>query len=73
MSPAKPRQPMISKRIHVCFATSAVAVVSTLYVVLACATPAAPPEAAPSSVACAKDTDCKGDRICQQGDCITPR
>jgi hypothetical protein len=31
-----------------------------------------PPEPAPSAAGCGKDTDCKGDRICVQGQCVSP-
>jgi hypothetical protein len=31
------------------------------------------PASAPDSPgACAKDTDCKGDRVCNQGQCVAP-
>lgn len=63
---------MTSPRIHLWLATSAVAIASTLYVLLACGG-SPPPQEAPAPVACAKDTDCKGDRICERGDCISPR
>lgn len=64
---------MISSRTHAWLATSAVAIASTLYVLLACGAPPQNNAATPTPAACAKDTDCKGDRICQKGDCITPR
>ena len=35
--------------------------------------PAGPPGGPGSSVgACAKDTDCKGDRVCDKGACVAP-
>jgi hypothetical protein len=33
---------------------------------------ASPPGAASSASGCAKDTDCKGDRVCVQGQCADP-
>jgi len=36
----------------------------------AAATPAAAP--APAGAGCAKDVDCKGDRVCEQGHCVDP-
>jgi hypothetical protein len=43
-----------------------------------CPPPAASPEAAPATppgptAGCGKDTDCKGDRICEAGVCVDPR
>jgi hypothetical protein len=41
----------------------------------ACSNPAPPPSqptVAPSLAQCGKDTDCKGDRICDAGKCIAP-
>ncbi len=64
---------MTSKRTHVWLATSAVAIASTLYVLLACAATPQDTTAAPTpAAACAKDTDCKGDRICEKGTCVSP-
>ena len=39
--------------------------------------PVAPTTAVPAGVAgapgaCAKDTDCKGDRVCEKGACVAP-
>jgi hypothetical protein len=34
---------------------------------------AIPPATAPAGVACAKDTDCKGDRVCDRGKCSAPQ
>lgn len=34
---------------------------------------APPPSAAANAAACAKDTDCKGDRVCDRGACVSPR
>jgi hypothetical protein len=35
--------------------------------------PAAPPEATPPAwLGCSKDTDCKGDRICRNRECVDP-
>jgi len=33
---------------------------------------AAAPAAAPSMPACARDSDCKGDRVCERGSCTSP-
>ncbi len=50
-----------------------------LYVVLACDAPkqpaAAPPPPPPAAQPnqCGRDADCKGDRICDHGQCVTPR
>ena len=35
--------------------------------------PAAPPPAEPVESGCQYDTQCKGDRICDDGECVTPR
>jgi hypothetical protein len=35
--------------------------------------PQAPPPAAPAQTGCQYDTQCKGDRICDDGECVTPR
>jgi hypothetical protein len=35
------------------------------------ATPSEP--AAPKGAGCSKDMDCKGDRICDKGECVSPR
>jgi hypothetical protein len=38
--------------------------------------PMAPPPGAPPAAGgggCTKDTDCKGDRVCDRGQCVTPR
>lgn len=32
-----------------------------------------PPPEAPLPAACAKDTDCKGDRVCNRGECVEPK
>ncbi|MGE0320737.1 MAG: hypothetical protein AB7S68_00450 [Polyangiaceae bacterium] len=32
----------------------------------------APPDAPPTAPGCGKDTDCKGDRICKEGQCVDP-
>ncbi|MBI5479628.1 MAG: hypothetical protein HY906_12265 [Deltaproteobacteria bacterium] len=34
---------------------------------------AAPPAPASAPAGCAKDTDCKGDRVCENGRCVEPR
>jgi Tol biopolymer transport system component len=34
--------------------------------------PAAPPSASTSGSGCMKDTDCKGDRVCERGSCVSP-
>jgi hypothetical protein len=34
---------------------------------------AAAPAAAPAAGGCLKDTDCKGDRVCERGSCVSPR
>ena len=34
--------------------------------------PAAAPAAASGFAGCGKDTDCKGDRICERGTCVNP-
>jgi hypothetical protein len=31
-----------------------------------------PPSPPPAATGCAKDTDCKGDRVCAQGACVDP-
>ncbi len=36
------------------------------------AAPSSPAAAAPAAIGCAKDTDCKGDRICESGRCVEP-
>ncbi len=36
------------------------------------ATPPPKPLRVPSAVACTKDTDCKGDRVCEDGACVSP-
>lgn len=35
--------------------------------------PAAPPPAAPAESGCQYDTQCKGDRVCDDGECVKPR
>ncbi len=35
--------------------------------------PADPPPADPAPAGCQKDTDCKGDRLCENGKCVTPK
>ena len=67
-------------RVAIHFATSAVALMGSVavIVVLACGGAAAPPPppaaaGAPTPAGCGKDADCKGDRVCSQGQCVTPR
>ena len=60
---------------HIRAAILAVSAAGILWVVLACeehhqAQPSAP---AAQSVQCGKDSDCKGDRICDRGSCVSPR
>ncbi len=51
--------------------------VTTLIVIIACggeAPPPPPPNAGASGGAqCGKDSDCKGDRVCDHGQCVSPR
>jgi len=58
------------------FATSTVALLGcvAVIVILAC-TKAAPAPAEPTATpaGCGKDADCKGDRVCSRGQCVTPR
>ena len=35
--------------------------------------PPPPPTAAPGKPGCAKDTDCKGNRVCERGQCVAPK
>lgn len=65
------------RRKHISAGGLAVALVGALYIAMACGggqqAPELPEGQAPSSSGCSKDTDCKGERICQEGKCITPR
>ena len=74
-------------RRHLSMFAMAAASIGVLFVVLACgaeqplatdpsAVPAAPapaPAATPASTGCAKDNDCKGERVCEKGECVAPR
>ncbi len=68
---------MSKLRTHVRVASIVAAAVATLYIVLACGAPAhqavAPSNDPSSSSQCGKDSDCKGDRICDHGQCVSPR
>lgn len=62
--------------LHICAAALASAAALTIVVILACASQqaeSAQPTTPAAPVACAKDTDCKGERICIQGACVAPR
>jgi hypothetical protein len=69
-------------RRHLAAAGLAAAAVTSIAVLYACggeplpeaATPATtePAPAPAGGSACAKDTDCKGDRICDKGQCTAP-
>jgi hypothetical protein len=66
---------------HLLSVLLAFATASTLVVVLACTadgskkTPAAPPPngASGGGSQCGTDADCKGDRVCDHGQCLSPR
>ena len=71
-------------RSHVCVASMAATSLVALLAVLACSkmpepavstpvlAPAAPAATAPASSGCAKDNDCKGDRVCEKSQCVVP-
>jgi hypothetical protein len=51
---------------------AAAAVTAPQSVPAASPVPPAPPAPAPRAGGCEKDTDCKGDRICESGKCVKP-
>ncbi len=58
---------------HLGAAALAAVAAAVLAASLACASQATPPSAAPTPAGdegCVKDTDCKGERICDAGKCV---
>jgi len=64
-------------KLHLAIASLCLAITGAVVAVLACggAAPEAPaaPAGTAQSGACAKDTDCKGERVCVNGSCVNPR
>lgn len=59
--------------LHICAAALAFEAALIFVVILACGQPQSVESTTPAApVACAKDTDCKGERICVQGRCVQP-
>jgi hypothetical protein len=63
---------------HAIHAALAITMLATLGLVWACVveehrpSAAAPAPTATTAAECVKDTDCKGDRICDKGQCTSP-